>query len=794
MGSFRARTLVLLIVLVLAVQAITAFTLLVQANARAREQAHAELRSGGRVLNALLRTRAEQIQQAVGVLVADYGFKEAVALGDRDTLVSALQNSASRVDARLAALIDLEGSIIAATLPRIIAPHGRDLAGVVAKSRTDTPAMIYETLGDTPHLLVATPVRAPEPIGSVVIGFPVDAQLALRLSDLLGYDVGFYDSSSDAPLIASTPEGVRRALGAQLSDQHGRLDEPTTMRLATGSYVTWTTPLSESSSLWLVLYRPLEDAMADYAHLRTIIVIVALAAMLASVPLANVLARGISRPLEQLVSAARRIQSGDYSARVELEATREFVDVARTLNTMQHHIAEREARIREQATIDDLTRLPNRLSAAQHLQVALPATRARAGVLSLLQLDLTNLDRIRASFGEDIADTVLREIARRLVSFAGTGDQVSRVGQSEFLIIAQGIEGEAALVLAKRLIQSVRSGLICNGVPINLDARVGIGVFPVHADQPAELLRRADTALFIAKEQALPAALYDPAQDDKHRRQLAILGDLRRATGANELSLHFQPKIDMRTRTVQSLEALVRWAHPVHGALPPAEFIPLAERTGNITLVTNWVIRAALRQMQEWREIGFELDVSINLSASDLIDPELELTILHHAREFGVRPQRLTFEITESAVMRETEHVVVTMQRLRKHGFRFSVDDFGTGYSSLAQFKRLPVDEIKIDKSFVKDLEPGSHDAVIVRSTIDLGHNLGVKTVAEGVETPTAWRVLLGLGCDLAQGEIVSMPLPAAEVPARVKQLNEGLVVAESPTQQLKVLRFDKSA
>jgi EAL domain-containing protein (putative c-di-GMP-specific phosphodiesterase class I) len=245
----------------------------------------------------------------------------------------------------------------------------------------------------------------------------------------------------------------------------------------------------------------------------------------------------------------------------------------------------------------------------------------------------------------------------------------------------------------------------------------------------------------------------------------------------------------MRSHEVHSLEALLRWTHPQHGPIPPDEFVPLAERAGTMALLTNWVIRAAFRQLHEWSALGVELDLSINLSALDLLDPELEPSIMHHSRAFGVRPQRIMFEITESAVMRETRGVIATMERLRHHGFRFSIDDYGTGYSSLAQFKRLPVDEIKIDKSFVAELRPEADDAAIVRSTVELGHSLGVQVVAEGVETAEAWRVLLALGCDLAQGYLVSPPLPAAAVLPRLRSLNERLQAADSVTQQLEALR-----
>ena len=787
MSSFRTRILTLLIGLVLAAQAVTVVTLVAQTSRKAREQAQQDLRTGARVLDALLRSRAEQIQQAVRVLVADYGFKEAVTLADADTIASALENSAGRVDARLAVLVDLQGTITAATSRRIADAYAREIAAVARGAAGETPQIAYATLGDTPYLLVSTPVRAPAAIATVVIGFPMDAQLAMKLSALLGYEVGFYDPQASLPLIATLPESARSALSERLHATGGELAEPIVVALGSESYMVWTAALTGAAgSLRLVLHESLADALAPQEHLRTIILVVAMLAMLTAVPLANVLARQISRPLETLVKAARRIESGDYTTAVTVQASSEFTAVATTLTSMQRHIAEREERIRTQATRDELTGLPNRLSASHYLQQAI-ATAAREDI-ALLLLDLIDLDRIRASFGAEVSDTVLREMARRLVGFAGETDQVSRAG-SQFMIISRSCAVEPARDLARRLLQSVRAGLICNGVPINIDARIGICCYPTHGEMAAELLRRVDTALFNAKEQGLEIAVYDPSQDQQHRRQLAILGDLRRAVAADELSLVYQPKVEMRSHEVRSLEALLRWSHPQHGPISPGEFVPLAERAGTVALLTNWVIRTALRQMQEWRAQGFEPHVSINLSALDLLDPELERSIMHHSRSYGVRPPRIMFEITESAVMRETRAVIATMERLRRHGFRFSIDDFGTGYSSLAQFKHLPVDEIKIDRSFVAELRPGADDAAIVRSTVELGHNLGVQVVAEGVETAEAWRLLLALGCDLAQGYLVSPPLAAAEVLSRLRSLNERLRSADTATQQLEALR-----
>lgn len=793
--SFRVRILLLLVTLLLVVQVATVTALVVQTNREAQAQAKDELRAGGRVLDALLRLRAEQMQQAVRVLVADYGFKEAVTLGDRATIASALENSAGRVDARLAVLVDLSGKVIASTSSQIAERSSRQLADLSDAGSGEAPSVTYATLGDTPYLLVSTQVRAPEPIAGVVIGFAVDAQLAQRLSTLLGYDVGFFDAQSDAPVVASLPEASRRDMAAELHAAGDQWSEPAIIHLDARPYMAWVEPLhGTQGSLRLVLHESLEQALAPYSQLKAVILIVGLLAMVATVPLANLLARQISRPLEQLVGAARRIETGNYSGSIEMTGSREFVAVAATLNSMQRHIAEREQRIRDQGQRDELTGLPNRLSATQFLQAAIADTRNGAEDIALLVLRLVEADRIRASFGDDVSDTVLREMARRLTSFAGAGDHVSRTSADQFLIISRGRDEASVTGFAHRLTQSIGSELICNGVPLNIDSRVGICIYPQHGDQPSELLRRSDTALFIAQEQGTAIGVYDPRHDDQHRRQLALLGDLRRAIAADELSLVYQPKIDMSSREVHSLEALVRWIHPQHGSVPPSEFVPLAERAGTVGLLTRWVVKAALRQMQQWaEESGFQPSVSINISAADLADPQLERSILQSTRTFGVAPDRIVFEITESAVMRDQHRVIVAMERLRSHGFHFSVDDFGTGYSSLAQFKQLPVDEIKIDKSFVMELTADGDDAAIVRSTIDLGHNLGVKVVAEGVETADAWRLLLDMGCDMAQGYLISKPLPAANVMSFLHSMTEALAAAHTATQQLRILRMPGS-
>jgi EAL domain-containing protein (putative c-di-GMP-specific phosphodiesterase class I) len=280
--------------------------------------------------------------------------------------------------------------------------------------------------------------------------------------------------------------------------------------------------------------------------------------------------------------------------------------------------------------------------------------------------------------------------------------------------------------------------------------------------------------------------MYRPGQDEQHRRRLTLITDLFTAIDQNALTLVYQPKVDMATRTVRSLEALVRWTHPQLGPVPPAEFVPLAESTGGSRRLTNWVLAAAVRQMGEWRRSGLELDLAVNLSAPDILDPDLGDEILQLLRQHRVDSTALLLEITESAVMRDPQVAVRNMQLLRIAGVRFSIDDFGTGHSSLSQLSVLPVDELKIDRSFIAQAAGGA--VTILTSTIELGHSMGLKVVAEGVEEPAAWNLLRRLGCDFAQGYLISPPLPAAQVPAFIAKANQLLPASDSTQLQLRAL------
>jgi EAL domain-containing protein (putative c-di-GMP-specific phosphodiesterase class I) len=303
-----------------------------------------------------------------------------------------------------------------------------------------------------------------------------------------------------------------------------------------------------------------------------------------------------------------------------------------------------------------------------------------------------------------------------------------------------------------------------DGHALEIGASIGIAVYPFHADDPNSLIRRADVAMYGAKNKRNGCNIYDPKDDQYNPGRLTLMTELRQAIEQSQLCLYYQPKIDIQTNRCIGVEALVRWIHPIKGQIQPSAFVCSAEKSGTIKSLTQWVLRNAIEQSIQWSKQGLELDVSVNISARDFQDPELLHLIENLISVSELDPSNLTLELTESAVMTDTKRAFDSLSELDKMGIKLSIDDFGTGYSSLDYLKRLPVDELKIDRSFVVDMTTNKNDAAIVRSTIDLAHNLGLNVVAEGVEDQVALDLLKEMNCDAMQGYFTSRPLPAEKV------------------------------
>jgi diguanylate cyclase (GGDEF)-like protein/PAS domain S-box-containing protein len=433
-----------------------------------------------------------------------------------------------------------------------------------------------------------------------------------------------------------------------------------------------------------------------------------------------------------------------------------------------------------QALHDSLTRLPNRVLFGDRVSQAIAAGERAGTGFGVLLLDLDRFKDVNDTLGHHQGDALLRVFAERLKSAMREVDTVARLGGDEFGILPQGVEDADGLIqTARKILATMEEPFVLESQVVDAAVSIGIATYPAHGTDVSTLVRHADVAMYVAKRRGLGCAVYDPDQDDNAAHRLALLGQLRRAITNGELVLHYQPQVDLATRTVHAVEALVRWEHPEEGLLMPDQFLPLAEQSDLMGPLTAWVLAESLRQLGRWRALGLDLAMSVNATTRNLQDrdfPEIVAEILSGS---DVDPARLILEITESSAM--SPLAIAGLDPLHRTGVTLAIDDFGTGYSSLAYLKRLPVAQIKIDKSFIVDLAHDEDDAAIVRPTIALGHNLGLKVVAEGVEDEASLGLLLDYGCDLGQGHLISRALGAADLdrwfsraPWRVERIGTG--------------------
>jgi diguanylate cyclase (GGDEF)-like protein len=420
----------------------------------------------------------------------------------------------------------------------------------------------------------------------------------------------------------------------------------------------------------------------------------------------------------------------------------------------------RTEQLEHQALHDALTGLPNRTLLRQKLAEALAQAHQNAGSLVLFVMDLDRFKEVNDTFGHHHGDLLLQETAQRLVNALSPEDVVARLGGDEFAVLMHSGTRDSAYLAAQRLIEALQEPIQLEGYSVEIGASIGIAIYPEHGSDPESLLRRADVAMYLAKRADQDYAIYEAEQDQHSPGRLALVAELRKAIEEDQLLLHYQPKVNLALGQVVGLEALVRWPHPRLGLVPPDQFIPLAEQTGLIRPLSLWVLNAALKQRSQWEGTALAVPVAVNLSMRNLLDPELPDVVEKLLDTWAGQPNWLVLEITESSLMADPGRSLQVLDRLCAMGLRISIDDFGTGYSSLAYLRQLPVHELKIDRSFVRQMSEG--DAVIVRSTISLAHDLGLTVVAEGVEDMATWARLGEFECDLIQGYLVSRPLPAA--------------------------------
>ncbi|HEV8436406.1 MAG TPA: EAL domain-containing protein [Thermoanaerobaculia bacterium] len=739
--SFQARLLYLLIAILVLLDAGTLISVYFAGQRTLRNTVADQLRVGSRVLNRILDTRARQLSDSLRVLALDFAFREAVASADVPTITSVLANHGSRISADAVVLVNLNGVVTADTLGGRLSGKPFPFAALLRDAQNHGEASAMVSFANRPYQFVLVPVLAPRPIAWVCAGFEIDERVLTDVRRLTHLDIAIWSSSAGPQL-------------APDESKYATLEQPL--------------PTGDGSQVNALLASNLEEAQKPFRKLELQIFALSTIVLIVAVFAAVIFARSVSQPLRVLAEGAGRVERGDYVTPIVVEQEDEIGHLATAFNQMQSAIATREDEIRYQATHDALTGLPNRTLFLDRLSYAIAGAKRSTGSavggpsVGMIMMDVDRFKEINDTLGHQVGDQLLIDIGRRLEHTLRQSDTVARLGGDEFAVMFMAPTFKHAEEVAARIVGAFDAPIILGDVSIDVNASLGIALYPAHADDAGTLMRHADIAMYDAKREHSGIAVYEPGRDEHTLRRLSLIMDLRQAIVRDELELYFQPKADVRSERVGHAEALVRWNHPRHGVMRPDEFIPLAEQSGKIGLITKWVIRKAIAQCAQWRREGLDLAVAVNLSALDLFDSELPVFISGLLTEAGLPPASIVLEITESAVMKDAAFAQKMLADLKRRGVCLAIDDFGTGYSSLAHLKRLPVDELKIDKSFVLNLtETAADDLVIVRSTIELGHNMGLVVIAEGVETAESWAILKRLGCDMAQGYFMTKPLPA---------------------------------
>jgi diguanylate cyclase (GGDEF)-like protein len=745
-----ARIASLSVLLVLLLQAAGFGVIRSTIDTNARRALAANLDVGERVWQQLLEQRSDQLRQAAQVLASDFGFRAALASGDRDTLVSALENHGGRIGAELAAVFDTDFQPQGAMLP----PG----SGSLEPLRAMLPELSRGGWGTKvvqgrPFQVVVVPIKAPLTIGWVAMGFPLDARVLEQLHAITGLHATLLtrptppEPAQPARVLQTTlPEAGDQALVAAALTGEVQARDGTLLlrRLAVGD--------GQGQQVALTLAGSLQQALAPYQTLQLWLLAITAGAVALFALFSVGMARFVTRPLAALMAAADSLRAGHYDTPLDTSGRDdEFGELGAAFERMRQGI-------RSEMYFDQrLTQLPNRLYFRHEIDKAF----AEARPVTVLVIGLNRFKEINRRIGYAAGDQLLKAMAERLQQVVRPKDFVARLAGDLFAVLLPGDEPQAARRAAERIGHELEQPLDLAGHRVDRSVAIGVAIAPLHADGAEALLARAEVALYAAKDRREVFLLYDPAFDRESQANLALLSELRHALANDELRLHLQPKVCLKSGRLTGAEALLRWEHPQRKLVPPGAFIPYAEDSPIIKDLTLWVFEAVVKEQRALREAGIP-SVSINLSARDLMDLDLPEKLQRLLRKHGAESKGLCLETTESAVMGDIDRARQTLQRLRDSGFKLSIDDFGEGQTSMRYLKDLPVHELKIDMVFVKGLQADVRNESIVRALAEVGHEYGLRVVAEGVENGAVAARLAELGCDEGQGWHFGKPMPAA--------------------------------
>jgi diguanylate cyclase (GGDEF)-like protein len=727
-----------------------------------------------------LDERGAQLALATRVLASDFAFRKALAVGEPATIQSVLENHSARLRADFGLVLSPNRGVVAATGTAASASP-QLLAGIAPEVEESSGRSIILPLDRRLLQIAVVPVLAPDPVGWAAFGWELDQRAATDLKQLVDLDITFLGSADGSALgvtATTMPVAQRDAIQRQFQATGLAGGEMRIVDLGGEDFASTAFALDDRKPprTAVLTHQSVARASAPFKRLTDLLTLLSVLGIAACVLGSSALSGAIARPIRSLTAMTEAMRAGEAGAHVGGKLTGELQGLADSFNRLVDALRKRDAEVLHLAYFDSLTGLSNRAGFAKAAGERLKA--ADSGSFTAVALiNVASSAQINSVLGHEIGDAVIRAVAEKLRNALPTSDLIARFGTQNFAIfLIKASESELQSTL-QHLIRQFDTPLFV--AKQSLDVRINTGWAQLRDDgfDLGTILRRADMALISATAQQLPLVRFDRSMEADTHTHFALLSDLKAAVAGRELELFYQPKLSMSGRAV-GLEALIRWHHPQRGLLMPDAFIGVAEQTGAVREVTRYVVVEAVRQQSRWREEDLKLTVAVNISARDLQDESFPAFVAATLSGHGVEASGLAFEITERALMDNLEAAVRTLQALQKIGIRVALDDYGTGYATLTHISRLPVSELKIDRSFVTNLTADTRNYAIVLSTVEMGHRLGMTIVAEGVETMEEFAALRESGCDEVQGFYFGRPMAANQVPEWMRSSAKGLAPA----------------
>lgn len=736
------------------------------------EQLDGRLAVAEGVFERFQQERREQLISSASVLVADFGFKQAVATADIPTISSALVSQRERISADLIALIDI-GGVVRTSEPNIIQPMSQfqysDLLNyALKKDGAETVGVIDDRL----FQLILLPVRAPKTVkGVLLIGFELNDAVLSELKEIIRADLIAYQQTGNeqhmvfsSTLDTSNVDRILQSQGDNLSWTEATLGSEIPFISSELTLVNY-----EGDEIHLMLAVDVSPQYSAFNKLQVTVITVSLVSMILSLVISMLISQRITQPLSSLIDGVKRIAAGDYNQSLDVTGRlQEINHLADAFSTMQSNIASREQHIRYQAEHDNLTQLFNRGYFKQLID-----NKLRNGErLQVIGLNIIGFRQINDLYGYQNGDKCIKCVSERLTRWPGIA---ARLSGSEMYWVPEAHLDEVKLETLKYIIEQP---IDLKHFTIPIRASLGVMELPKDASTGDQLFRRMNIVIDEAEFKKKWFVKYSDDLETRYLRRLDIITELKRVLlkDQDELSMAYQPKVCLQSNSVKGVEALIRWNSKALGFVPPDEFIAIAEQAGLIETVTDWVMQQTIADLTKMRRAGFDISIAVNLSTQDVENTTLLSTFIERLEKANLTSGDVELEITESDLVADEAVALQNLDSLREQGFNVSIDDFGTGYSSLAYLKNLPVDIIKIDKSFVLNLSKNKEDQNIVNIVLRLAESFGLQVVAEGVEDQMAMTLLKEWGCHLAQGYFISRPLAYADLIEWLKSSTYGQV------------------